>query len=116
MRAAVPRSRAAGADLQQVLDLRGFRDQGVVAPAQRRDIAFDAFEQALLGLAPAEAIDEGGAIDGELIGARERAKQRGECAAVGILRLARQFRIGDDARDGVLELFAPPSNSGIVLS
>src|SRR3546814_17937018 len=51
-------TRAPGAVAQQALDLLRLGHQSLVALAQRRDFRIDALEQALLGIAPADALLE----------------------------------------------------------
>src|SRR3546814_5605242 len=51
-------TQAPGAVAQQALDLLRLGHQRLVALAQRRDFRIDALEQALLGIAPADALLE----------------------------------------------------------
>src|SRR3546814_1462517 len=91
-------TQAPGAVAQQALDLLRLGHQRLVALAQRRDFRIDALEQALLGIAPADALLE-------LAPHRRRFVRTGEClvelehvGAVRVLRLPRRARVGDDRR------------------
>ena len=59
MKGSGERARLGGARVQDAFQLRWVVDQRVVALAHRRDLAVDALEQQLLGVAPGDAVGVG---------------------------------------------------------
>ncbi len=103
-RRGVPGPQALGAIAQDRLDLGRPGDQRLVALAQRRDVALDALEHLLLGIAPADALGIG---PGEGLGLLRGGKGLVELKqrrAFGVLGLPRRTRVGEDGEDQLLQL------------
>src|SRR5690606_9171485 len=98
-RRGVALAQALRAVAQQALDLLRLGHQRLVAFAQRRDLGVDALEQALLGVAPADALLELAPHRRRFVGAGEGLVELEHVGAVRVLGLPRRTRIGDDRGD-----------------
>ena len=89
----------------------------MVAFTRFAQLVVEQFEQALLGLAPAQPAQQIGAERGLLFSRGKGLVEGEQMGVVRILGLARQLRVGDDAGDGVLELLgAAEQRDGVVVA
>ena len=91
-------ARLGGTGEENVLDIVGLGDQRLVTLASLAQFVVEQLEQALLGFAPGQAVEQLLAERGDLFGAGEGRVKKEQVRTVRVFRLARRARVGDDAR------------------